>query len=148
MRDGGLTLLELITALAIGSILAGAAVFELRELEREWRLGGAVRQIVLDLRMARIAAIARARTHGLRFEVPAAEYVPEHQNDAGEYAASSPRRRLPPGVLVTACSARGGAIRFRPRGNAATFGTITVETGDAEHRRIVVDMAGRIRIAR
>ena len=45
---------------------------------------------------------------------------------------------LPRGVRVLECSARGSAISFQPRGNAGTFGTLTLVGPDRhprEHRR-------------
>jgi Tfp pilus assembly protein FimT len=147
MDGAGVTLLELLAALAIATALAATAVLGFRDLHRDWQLSGAVRQIVLDLRMARIASIAQARAHGLHFDVPASAYTREKQSDGGEYAAVGEPRPLPAGVQVTGCTGRAGAVRFRPRGNASSFGTITVQGRGEARRRIVVDMAGRVRVA-
>ncbi len=148
MDGRGVTLVELVAAMSVAAALAGVAVFEFRDLQAEWHLSGAVRQVVLDLRMARIAAIAEARTHGLRFDTAAAAYTPESQDDDGAFTANGLPRRLPGAVRIVECTARGGAVRFRPLGNAASFGTITIEGPDTSSRRIVVDMAGRVRVAR
>lgn len=148
MDHRGLTLVELVAAMSVAAALAGVAVFEFRDLQAEWHLSGAVRQVVLDLRMARIAAIAEARTHGLRFETAAAAYNREVQGDDGAFTVNGLPRRLPGGVRVVECTGRGSSVRFRPLGNASSFGTITIEGPGIGPRRIVVDMAGRVRVTR
>lgn len=148
MDGRGVTLVELVAAMSVAAALAGVAVFEFRDLQAEWHLSGAVRQVVLDLRTARIAAIAEARTHGLRFGTAAAAYTREAQGDDGVFTANGLPRRLPAGVRIVECTGRGGSVRFRPLGNASSFGTITIEGSGMSTRRVVVDMAGRVRVAR
>lgn len=53
---------------------------------------------------------------------------------------------LPREVTIASCNAVAQAITFRPRGNAATFGTVVLRNGLGEEKRVVVDIAGRIRL--
>lgn len=146
--DRGLTLLELVAALSILAVLLGLAGLGMHELRRRWELAAATRQIVLDLRMARIGAIARARAHRLRFEVDGRRYWREVQDHSGDFIATAQARELPRAVTIAACTARGGAVSFRPRGNATSFGTISLLGSGGESRDIVVDMVGRVQVRR
>ncbi len=148
MRPAGITLLEIVVALSIATVLFGLAGFGYRDLRHQWQLQATVRQIVLDLRMSRIGAIAEARTHRLRFDPAADAYWREVQADGGKYVDARVPRVLPAGVAVTRCTAPGGSIAFRPRGNAATFGTVSLRGHTGETRDIVVDMVGRVQVRR
>lgn len=146
--DRGVTLLELIAAFSVVAVLLGLAGLGMHELRNQWQLRSATRQVVLDLRMARAAAIARARTHRLRFEVATGHYWREVQADDGDFVAESTARALPATVTIAACTARNQSVSFRPRGNAATFGTISLAGHAGESRDIVVDMVGRVQVRR
>ncbi len=146
VRQSGLTILELVVGTCLATVLAGAALMGFRDLERRWRLESGVRQLVLDLRLARIGAIAEGRPHRLRFEEDSGIYHAEWRHPSGGYAAALGPRQLPRGVQVSECTARGDAVSFQPRGNAGTFGTIALSGPDAQSRRIIVDIAGRVRV--
>ncbi len=148
MKDAGLTLLEVLVTLTIGSVLIGIAAFGFDTLDRQWRLESAVRQVVLDLRTARSRSISESRPHRIRFTAAGSSYEAEVQGDDGEYLPVGRPRLLPAGVTILDCSGRGDAIGFRPRGNASPFGTVSLHGSDGESRRIVVDMAGRAEVRR
>ncbi|MDX2166983.1 MAG: GspH/FimT family protein [Deltaproteobacteria bacterium] len=145
-RSAGLTLLELLVALALFGALAAIALPDLRRTLAAWRLNAAARQVVMDLKLTRAQAIAAGVTQRLRFTAAAGRYQRERQS-GGSYVAVGPPTALPDGVIVADCSAAGSGISFRPRGLAATFGTITLRDVDGVERRIVVDIAGRLRLA-
>jgi len=145
-RDAdGFTLLELLTALALAAALSALALPDLRRGLAAWRLNAAARQVVMDLKLARAHAIADGATQRLRFTVAAAVYQRERQGRAG-YLAVAPPTQLPDGILVADCTAAGDGVGFRPRGLAATFGTITLRDARGEERKVVVDIAGRMRV--
>lgn len=141
-----MTLVELLAALAIAGVVAGGAMLGLRDLRDRWALSAGVRQVVLDLRLARVRSIAEARSHRLLFEVPADAYRRETREDGRGYVGLGSSRRLPDGVKVTGCTARTSAIGFQPRGNAATFGSVTLQGRGGIAREVTVDMVGRIRV--
>ena len=146
MNNGGITLFEVLTALALTSILAGTAVANFRTTRHQWQLEVATRQIALDLRAARVKAIASSTTHRLRFEAPGSRYDREISTANRIFIRDGETRDLPRGTTVTKCNGRNSAISFRPRGNAGSFGTITVANANGDTRDIVIDMAGRVRI--
>jgi type IV fimbrial biogenesis protein FimT len=142
----GFTLLELLVALAIGAALSGIAILELQRALAGWRLNAAARQVIMDLKQARGRAIAESVTHRVRFTSPGSDYQLERQRPTGAYTAVGPATNLPDGIAVVECTALGASVGFRPRGHAATFGTIRLRNGSGEERRVVVDIAGRMRV--
>ena len=103
---------------------------------------------MLDLRMARVRSISESRPHRLRFEPAARAYEQEERTDGGDYVSTEAPRPLPAGVRIVECTGRNASIDFRARGNASSFGTITLRGAQGETKEIVVDMVGRIRVRR
>lgn len=146
MTRRGFTLLEALIALALLGVLAAIGVpTAQRQIER-WRIAAAARQVVMDLKVARGRAIIGGAAHRLRFAVPGDSYRLERQRPGGAYAAVGPSTPLPDGVRVVDCTAAGDGIGFRPRGHAITFGTVTLRNGRGDERRVIVDIAGRMRV--
>ena len=56
------------------------------------------------------------------------------------------RRDCPTACIVVDCTAAGDGVGFRPRGYAITFGTITLRNASGDERRVIVDIAGRMRV--
>jgi len=142
----GFTLLELLIAIALAGALSGLALPDLRRTLADWRLSAAARQVVMDLKLARAHAIAGGATQRVRFALGAASYQRERRQGAA-YRAAAPPTRLPDGVIVADCSAAGDAIGFRPRGLAASFGTVVLRDDRGSERRVIVDIAGRMRVS-
>lgn len=142
----GLTLLELLVAVALLGVLAAVGVPSVQRQIERWRIGAAARQVVMDLKAARGRAILGGAAYRVHFTVPGDRYQLERQRAGGTYAAVSPPVLLPHGVRVVDCTATADGIGFRPRGHAITFGTVTVRNGSGDERRVIVDIAGRIRV--
>lgn len=145
-RPAGLTLLELLVALALAAVLAAVAISQWQRVLARWRVDAAARQVVMDLKLARGRAIAESSTRRVRFSVPGGAYQHERQQPSGVYAAAGPAIRLPDGIVVTDCTAVGTGLGFRPRGYAATFGTVTLRGEYGDERRVIVDIVGRMRV--
>jgi Tfp pilus assembly protein FimT len=144
----GLSATELLTAVLLAAILGGAALLGYGRTLAEWRLNAAVRQVVMDLKVTRSRAIAENTGQRIRFDVPSTQYLRQRQEGLSEYVDVGAPISLPDGIATTDCTARGAAVTFQPRGHASTFGTITVRNAEGSERRIVVDMAGRMRVER
>ncbi len=108
-------------------------------------LSAAARQVVMDLKVARMRAAAENVNQRLVFTAGAGSYQPQRKS-GGVYSNIGPAVALPPGIVVEECNATGSAIGFRPRGNAATFGTVTMRNGKGEVRQVVVNIAGLVRV--
>lgn len=147
-HTAGLSLLELLTTVLLAGILSGIALLGYGRMMKEWRLNAAVRQLVMELKVTRNRAIAENTAQRIRFEIPSPRYQRQKQTVSKEYEDVGPPLSLPDGIEATDCTARGAAVAFQPRGHASSFGTITVRDADGSERRLVVDMAGRLRVER
>jgi prepilin-type N-terminal cleavage/methylation domain-containing protein len=145
LRRRGVTLLELIVAIAIAATLAGIGVLAYARMVDDLRLNQAARQIFLDLTATRARALADNVGRRLVFESDRDVYQPQQQVGT-DYRDDGTCIVLPPGIDLAECTASGSAVAFRPRGNAGTFGTITIRNRVNRERRIVIDIAGRIRV--
>jgi prepilin-type N-terminal cleavage/methylation domain-containing protein len=146
MSRRGFTLLELLVAVALVGVLAAIAVPSFQRQIERWRLGAAARQLVMDLKVARSRAIVGGAAQRVHFTVPGGSYQLERQRPGGAYAAVGSATLLPDGVRVVDCTAAGDGIGFRPRGHAITFGSVTLRNASGDERRVVVDIAGRMRV--
>ena len=86
------------------------------------------------------------RSTRVHFAVPGGTYQRERQRGATYVAVGPPtspaRRRRSRSTARRSASSVG----FRPRGHAATFGSVTLRDADGDERRVVVDIAGRMRV--
>jgi prepilin-type N-terminal cleavage/methylation domain-containing protein len=142
----GFSLPELMVVLIVSSTLLATALLAYRPMLARWRLDAAARQIVMDLKVARVSAIAESTDHRIVFPVPGTFYRHEARQPFGTYGPAAPPTSLPFGVETIECTALGASVTFRPRGHASTFGSITLRNAEGDHRQIVVDMAGRMRV--
>ncbi|MCK6555995.1 GspH/FimT family protein [Candidatus Binatia bacterium] len=143
---GGVTLLEVVVAVALVGILGATAVLAHGAMRDALALREGAVQVAADLRAARLRALGMGRGQRLLFAAETRVYQAQEETTAGYVDAGEPRA-LPAGVVVVGCNADGGGIVFRPRGHAASFGTVTVRNRSGGVRRIVVNITGRVRIA-
>lgn len=144
--SAGFSLPELIVVVIVSSTVLATALLAYRPMLARWRLHAAVRQVVMDLKVARVRAIAESTDHRIVFRVPGKAYRHEARHSPGGYVPDGPPTALPFGVETIECTAVGASVTFRPRGHASTFGSITLRNAEGDLRRIVVDMAGRLRV--
>jgi prepilin-type N-terminal cleavage/methylation domain-containing protein len=141
----GLSILELLVVLALTSILAGISVLSHQALRPRLNLATAVRQVVMDLHVTRIRAVARNTNHRIVFPQGTASYQLQRRGGS-TYDDDGPPVALPSGITVLDCTASNDAISYRPRGNAATFGTVTLQNAKGDVRKVIVDIAGQVRV--
>ena len=142
---GGFTLLELAVVLGLLSILGALAILNHQTIRARWHLSAAARQVTLDLKLMRMRAITRNVSHRLLFAAGSDRYRRQRQGGS-VYLDDGPAVVLPRGIVVTDCTAASDAISFRPRGNAASFGTVTLQNVLGEVRHVIVDITGQVRM--
>lgn len=139
------SLLELIAALSLLSVLGAVAVLSHQAMRPGLDLNAAARQIVMDLKVARMRAVARNTNERIVFTAASDTY--QTQQKAGDtYTNDGVATALPRGIVVVECTARDAAISFRPRGTAGNFGTVSMRNSRGDVRQVVVDIAGQVRL--
>jgi len=150
-RDGrsGLSVLELITTVAITSTLIATGLPNVSRTLQAYNLRGAAREMFAQLQTARVAAV----THNVHYRINQVSgsthtyTVQEDLNangiaDAGEPITTFNIYDRAPGVA----SSFTGPISFAPNGTASSFGTITLTNRFGDSRSVDVNAAGRIQI--
>lgn len=142
-NHSGATLLETMVVIACGGILLVIAVPNLDRLQQEWTLWGAAHLIESSLQWGRMHAVSANTALALEIDPDGRGY---HWVDADSGARFEQSRRFLPG-RVRIVSSPHRPLRFYPRANAAPAGTYIIQ-GDAGQYRVIVSVAGRIRIQR
>ena len=141
----GFSLLELVVALSLASVLAGIGVLSHNALRPRLNLSMATRQVAMDLQVTRMRAVALNAAQRILFSNGGTKYQLQARHGT-KYDDEGKPVALPVGVSVLDCTALASTIGFSPRGSAATFGTVTVQNSSGDTRSIVVDIAGHIRV--
>lgn len=145
MSRCGLTLLELLVALAVVAILGSISVVSWARMRPGLAIAAAARQVAMELTLTRLRAISTGTNHRVLFPEGEPGYRLQRLEGA-TYRDLGTAIALPDGVRITECTATGDAVTFRPRGNASTFGTVSLENREGDRRQVVVDIAGITRV--
>jgi hypothetical protein len=134
----GASLLELLTVLAVGAVLAGAASHSVGGLGNVFAVETARTRIVLALLDARRIAYAHERTVVVRVEPGAREVVVDSDVEPAPVS-------LPAGISISSAPATR-RVRFFASGLADNATIVVERDGEAGVRgRIVVNQRGSIR---
>jgi len=152
----GFTVVELVVILILLGILGNVAFLQLKPLLAQARLNSGARQVASDLQVVRMKAIAQNRRFRVTFQPDAGEYVVDRENGSswsrlilhGHTAeqVEGASLVLPLGVSITAVNS-GGDVIFVPRGHVDSGISITLTSlSGAGTKRVIVNLAGRVRI--
>ncbi len=141
----GFSLLECVIALSIAAVLAGGAVLAHQAIRPQLDLGQGARQVMMDLKVARMRAVTGHATYRVLFGDGDATYQPQRRN-GNAYVDDGAPIALPRGIAIVDCNTHDHSISFVPRGNAGSFGTITLRNPQGDTRRVSVNIAGQIRV--
>ena len=149
-RRRGFTLLELLCALGILSLLLAAALPRVSAALPGLLLDRAAWQLVSELELARVKAINRNTRVRTILELEPGQYRVEAESE-GRFESEGGLRALPAGVAFDASASSrvsGGriSITFLPRGHTTDNATIALRAGAGAPRRVVVSGAGRVRV--
>jgi prepilin-type N-terminal cleavage/methylation domain-containing protein len=166
-RDRGLTLAELMVAVAVMAILGGVSAPYLLASLPGYRVNGAARQLVADIRLSRTLAIERGVDTFLEFDSPRGSYKLALDTDGAAGLTVDDERlktvnlyHLYPGIQLSRSQPgspvtfSGGVAVFKPRGTSnggAVYLKPTKDTGtrtDRERKVTVTSTTGRARAYR
>ncbi len=142
-RRAAFSLLELLVALGLASVVLGTAALTWPRVNAAIQLDSGLHQIAADLHAAQTLAIASASRVRLVFTPGTDVYRRERVDDGGIYRQDL-TRRLPPGIHVVAVNS-GGDLVFTARGNGEN-GTVTLGDGCGTNRAIRLNQRGRVTI--
>ncbi len=142
-RLRGFTLLEVLVALALVTILAAISVPHWGTLLPTYRLRSAARQLRADLNRIKMQAVSE--TARLHLVFSASRYSVE-KYDGATYRPIGDDRSLPNGIDIR--STTRSSLGFTPRGTATpgTGGTVKICNSKEAGTNVVVSSTGRIRI--
>ena len=142
-KNGGFTLLELLVALALVTILAAFSVPHWGTLLPTYRLRSAARQLRSEL--SRIKMKAASETARFRLVFSASKYSVQRR-EGTTYRPIGEERSLPKGIDIR--STTRSTLGFTPRGTATpgTGGTIKLCNSNGAGTNVVLSSTGRIRI--
>ena len=148
MRRAGFTLLELLVALVIVSLVLAIGAPRLSALGPSLSLERSSRFLAIDLERTRWLAVARNSRARIEIDLAAGRYTSAVEGDSGYVLVFA--RDLPSGIgFDETASTRvvDGRISvvFQPRGNTFSNATIALATSGDRVRRVVVNQAGRVR---
>jgi len=138
-RSKGFTLLELVIALAVISIISGGVFFAFRPTQQR-NLQNASLQLQADLRYAQRRAIIEGRRFGVAFDLTANNY---------RIVAENPRETIRTVYFQDGVRLRyvtGARLNFLPRGTASSGFRIRLSNGDYWQQLTATVSGGRIRI--
>jgi Tfp pilus assembly protein FimT len=141
--SSGFGFVELVIVVACAAILGTALVPNAGKLQQEWTLRGAVQILETSLRWGHAHAISANSAMMLVVEEDGRSFAWWDPQTGARYESTA--RRFPGRIRIV--GSPGRPLRFYPSGNAAPAGTYVVE-GQAGRYRVIVNLAGRIRVQR
>ena len=143
--EAAFTLLELLTTVALVSVLTGGAALAWPKIDAALQLEAGLDQVAADLHAARTLASASASRVRLVFRSGASTYRWERADDTGTYSLAD-SRELPRGIAVADINS-GGDLTFSARGQAEN-GTLVLVDRRGVRRSLRLNQRGRITILR
>lgn len=147
--EKGFSLTELMIVMVITGILSGLASVSFLSQLPHYRLNGAARDLVSDLRWARQLALAERQPVSVVLDLETDRYRIERQSRPGipvGWVRDLQARRQGFGEIDLVSSSGGGTLTFYPHGTTDSWTTILLRNKSGEERRITVVATGRIKI--
>ncbi|MBS3757464.1 MAG: GspH/FimT family pseudopilin [Desulfobacterales bacterium] len=146
----GFTLVEIMTVVAIIGILASISVPGFYAWRASARLRGASLDLMSDLSMARMHAVKKGEEVSVRFATEGYKMFIDANNDGAPNAGEEILRQksYPPGVAMRQTTFTDAKTAFHPSGAVCPAGSVGLGRGTGSPMRIIVNLVGRIRVAK
>lgn len=154
-KNSGFTLVELMIVIAIIGIMAGIAIPNFFSFLPKNRLRSATRDIVSCLQEMKLRAIKENATTVIVFDLANDRYTAFVDNGPGAAAGNSAldasesiirRETLPSELDIYNTSFVANTGGFTARGLPRNAGTVFICYGNTDYRRVIVNLAGNIRV--
>ena len=150
--DDGFSLMELMTVMAITTILSVIAIPNFIAWRDSAKLNSAARTLLSDLSLARITAIKSYNPGGVGVRVLFSNsgytvFIDADKNntvDTGEEVIRN--ADYPAGVTMSACTFTGNRTVFYRTGAVSSAGSVFLTRGSGPQMKVVVSLVGRIRV--
>lgn len=143
----GFTLIELMTVIAIISIMAGVAVPNYISWAREAKLRSATNDLTSDLNMARLRAIKSGNSARVIFTAQGYTiFIDNNDNNVSDPGEELRNKQYPAGVTMTSTTFTNSQTSFSNKGNVSPAGRVILSRGNNQPTEIVVNAVGRIRV--
>jgi prepilin-type N-terminal cleavage/methylation domain-containing protein len=146
--SGGMSLIELMTVIAILALAGAVAVPHLIDWRHGMRLRAAANEIRNDLELARTRSVKENTDVTVQFDPAAGSYQVIY-NDAGGHSVLVKSHSLPSGVQIATANpaytldSYGHRAVFGSRGTASP-GTLVLANSKGATRQIVINFLGRV----
>lgn len=144
--DAGVTLIELMTTLLLGSILMSAAVWTFTRYTASQEQGATADDVSSTLRFAGQRALAEEVTYCVRFDPAAGNWATYRYACSGggavlvdRGAVRGSRTSLTGASFVAPTGATSADVLFTPRGTASDGSVDVVRTGTSSRYRVSVE---------
>ena len=152
MNKRGVTLIELVTVMAIIAFLAVLTVPSISSWMAHYRLRTGARDIVSVMRTAQMRAVSYNMRYGVAFDAGNKQF--QLYRDSGGLQVDGATNILPTGVTFSSITGLPGdgpgglpLISFFPNSTASASGTITLRNSKGKEKTIQISMAsGRITV--
>ena len=142
----GFTLMELMIVLGFMSITLMLTNMWLSTQLPQWRLNGAVRQVMSDLVAAKMNAVVERNRQRIFFQDNRHYLILDDKNNNGKIDAGEPQeaRDIQADYQDVTLTASNNPS-FLPRGTASSLASITL-TNSAGSKKITVSITGRVKV--
>lgn len=143
MTCRGFSIVEVLTVTAVAAVLAGIAVPQLPPLWAQFQIGGATRQIAIDLQAARMRAVGENSYYRIVFNADST-YVLQSSPDGATFANRALPVSLPAGIQFV------GSVpqpTFNRLGMLADAASVTITNSIGQTKTVGINILGKITIS-
>ena len=137
VTPGGFSLIEIIVALAVMSIVAAIALPAWNRLLPNYQLDSSARQVQSELHNIKMRAAAENIGFQLQYSDGASNYTLQRDSKALVI------KPLPQGIVIT----KAGTVSFSPRGTAGA-NRVRLRHPEGLCKQVVVSATGRVRVCK
>ena len=147
MKKTGVTLIELIIVMAIIAIGATFLVPAIGSWIPNYRLKGAVRDIVSILRVAQMKAVSTNMEYRVKFNQSKGNYILQYRTTAGgSWINDGEEKKLPTGIQIADLEPDDFEAQFNPNSTSSAGSIVLRNTKSIQKRITISSSTGRVNV--